>query len=376
MLTDLLGLTKRTRHPADLARAAGDAALQLWAAHGASTSSAAIELTKHMAAMKLMLYGEGPEQPPDKQLVLELAREVLRTNLFALILPQLPALDFECRKDITQIFSSLLRKQHDGDHITVSWVEEHPETMGTLLRGYAQPEVAINYGTMFRECVRHERLARLVLPWPVPAPPAVVPVTNPPPSCPTTGSVGSAQQQSNMGEQSSADKETSFYVLFDFVESPFFDVASDAFASLKDVLTKHKTLSGQFLEASPNFFDIYMRLVTSNNYVTRRQSLKLLGELLLDRSNFTTMTRFISSVDRLRTIMNLLRDRSSSIQYEAFHVFKIFVANPRKDPRVRDVLMRNREKLISFMSEFQNERADEQFAEEKKFIISEIANLA
>jgi len=329
-----------------------------------------------MAAMKLMLYGEGPEQPPDKQLVLELAREVLRTNLFALILPQLPALDFECRKDITQIFSSLLRKQHDGDHITVSWVEEHPETMGTLLRGYAQPEVAINYGTMFRECVRHERLARLVLPWPVPAPPAVVPVTNPPPSCPTTGSVGSAQQQSNTGEQSSADKETSFYVLFDFVESPFFDVASDAFASLKDVLTKHKTLSGQFLEASPNFFDIYMRLVTSNNYVTRRQSLKLLGELLLDRSNFTTMTRFISSVDRLRTIMNLLRDRSSSIQYEAFHVFKIFVANPRKDPRVRDVLMRNREKLISFMSEFQNERADEQFAEEKKFIISEIANLA
>ena len=39
--------------------------------------------------------------------------------------------------------------------------------------------------------------------------------------------------------------------------------------------------------------------------------------------------------------MTLLRDSSSSIQYEAFHVFKIFVANPHKDERVLDVLLRN-----------------------------------
>ena len=31
-----------------------------------------------------------------------------------------------------------------------------------------------------------------------------------------------------------------FYSLFDYIESPYFDVASDAFASLKDILTKHK----------------------------------------------------------------------------------------------------------------------------------------
>jgi calcium binding protein 39 len=33
----------------------------------------------------------------------------------------------------------------------------------------------------------------------------------------------------------------------------------------------------------------YRTLLKSENYVTRRMSLKMLGELLLDRSNFQTM---------------------------------------------------------------------------------------
>ena len=41
------------------------------------------------------------------------------------------------------------------------------------------------------------------------------------------------------------------------------------------------------------FVEHYNVLLGSQNYVTRRQSLKLLGELLLDRSNFTTMMRSV-----------------------------------------------------------------------------------
>ena len=57
--------------------------------------------------------------------------------------------------------------------------------------------------------------------------------------------------------------------------------------------------------------------------MTRRQSLKLLGELLLDRSNFTTMMRYISSKENLKMMMILLRNKSGNIQFEAFHVFKV-----------------------------------------------------
>lgn len=50
---------------------------------------------------------------------------------------------------------------------------------------------------------------------------------------------------------------------------------------------------------------------------------QLLGELLLDRHNFTVMTRYISNPENLKLMMNMLRDRSRNIQFEAFHVFKV-----------------------------------------------------
>lgn len=51
--------------------------------------------------------------------------------------------------------------------------------------------------------------------------------------------------------------------------------------------------------------------------------MQLLGELLLDRSNVKVMVKFVSELEYLKTIMDLLRDQSRSIQFEAFHVFKV-----------------------------------------------------
>jgi calcium binding protein 39 len=81
-----------------------------------------------------------------------------------------------------------------------------------------------------------------------------------------------------------------------------------------------------------------------------------LGEILLDRSNFTVMTRYISSADNLKLMMNLLRDRSRNIQFEAFHVFKVFVANPHKTRPIVDILVKNQDKLIHFLGNFHNDR--------------------
>ena len=60
--------------------------------------------------------------------------------------------------------------------------------------------------------------------------------------------------------------------------------------------------------------------------MTKRQSLKLLGEILLDRANFNVMTRYISNEANLKMMMNLLRDKSKNIQFEAFHVFKVRIS--------------------------------------------------
>ena len=62
-------------------------------------------------------------------------------------------------------------------------------------------------------------------------------------------------------------------------------------------------------------------------------------------------------------MMNLLRANSKNIQYEAFHVFKVFVANPSKSEKILKILVKNKEKLVKFLTNFQNDRAkeDEQF---------------
>ena len=52
---------------------------------------------------------------------------------------------------------------------------------------------------------------------------------------------------------------------------------------------------------------------------------QLLGEMLLDRSNVKVMVKFVSEVPHLMQMMMLLKDQSRSIQFEAFHVFKVGV---------------------------------------------------
>ena len=82
------------------------------------------------------------------------------------------------------------------------------------------------------------------------------------------------------------------------------------------------------------FFDAYNDLIKSENYVTKRQSLKLLGDVLLDKQNKATMMRYIGEKQNLKLLMVMLRDDSKAITFEAFHVFKVFVANPHKEPEV------------------------------------------
>jgi calcium binding protein 39 len=125
-------------------------------------------------------------------------------------------------------------------------------------------------------------------------------------------------------------------------------------------------------------FDLFFQkyntlLIQSENYVIKRQSIKLLGELLLDRSNYTVMTTYVSSGEHLKLCMRLLLDDRRMINYEGFHVFKVFVANPNKSPQVQRILISNRERLLRFLPTFLDDRTDDdQFMDEKSFLIRQI----
>ncbi|KAK0148032.1 Calcium-binding protein 39 [Merluccius polli] len=60
------------------------------------------------------------------------------------------------------------------------------------------------------------------------------------------------------------------------------------------------------------------------------------------------MTKYISWAENLKLMMNLVRDNSGNIKFEAFHVF---VANLKTKP-VLDILLKNQAKLVEFSAIF------------------------
>jgi calcium binding protein 39 len=148
---------------------------------------------------------------------------------------------------------------------------------------------------------------------------------------------------------------------------------------VKDVLTKHKQMVCQYLCANFDLFFLKYNgiLIASESYVTKRQSIKLLGEILLDRANYPVMTAYVDSGDHLTKCMKLLRDERKMIQYEAFHVFKVFVANPNLSTQVKTILLRNQEKLLRFLPKFLEDRTeDDQFTDEKSYLLRRIGGLS
>jgi len=88
------------------------------------------------------------------------------------------------------------------------------------------------------------------------------------------------------------------------------------------------------------FFQKYNNiLIQSSSYVTKRQSIKLLGEILLDRANYSVMTEYVARGEHLKLCMNLLKDDRKMVQYEGFHVFKVRPAPETHNlARLRDPL--------------------------------------
>jgi len=293
------------------------------------------EVSKMLLAMKQILLGEGePEGVPNQDLITALANEVYEKECIPLLLQDLVKLEFEAKKDLTVVFGILLRRQVGNRLITVEFLSRRPDLLTKLVVGFENPDIAFSSAAMIRECAKHEPLCRIILTQPT------------------------------------------FYNFFKYIQLPQFDLASAAFDTFRDLLSSHKQFVAEFLEANyTQVMDHYTTLLKSENYVTKRQSLKLLSELLLDRTNFTVMTTYISNPTNLKLVMNLLRDKSRSVQYETFHIFKVFVANPNKTPAVLTILQSNRDKLLQFLTKFQADREEEQFADEKSYLIKQIEAL-
>ncbi|KAF8625340.1 hypothetical protein AX17_006882 [Amanita inopinata Kibby_2008] len=323
----------KARTPPELVRGIRDAIpkLETSAPGSEGRRKASDEISKNLQSIKSLLYGEVEPQP---ELVAQLAQETYNTDLLLQLVVHISLFEFEARKDVVQIFNNLLRRQIGSRSPTVEYLAAKHEIIFATLRGYENEDIALNTGMILKEMLRHEQLCKILL------------------------------------------YSDEFYKFPHYIETTTFGISCDAFANLKETLTRHKPMVAEYLDKNyDRFFASFTTLILSNNYVTKRQSLKLLGEILLDRANFNVMTRYIANEANLKMMMNLLRDKSKNIQFEAFHVFKVFVANPKKPLQIETILRRNKEKLLIFLKSFHNDKDDEQFNDEKQFLIGQIQTI-
>ncbi|KAL6293306.1 hypothetical protein ACE6H2_001448 [Prunus campanulata] len=329
----------RPKTPQEVAKAINDSLMALdtqTVVEVKALEKALEEVEKNFGTMKCMVSGDG-ETEPNMDQVSQLALEICKEGVLDLLIHKLPILGWEARKDLVHCWSILLKQKVDSTYCCAEYIENHLELLDFLVVCYDNKEIALNCGNMLRDCIRFPTLAKYIL------------------------------------------ESASFVLFFKFVELPNFDVASDAFSTFKDLLSKHGTVVSEFLTAHyDEFFDLYEKLLTSPNYVTRRQSLKLLSEFLLETPNSHIMKRYILEVRYLKVMMTLLKDSSKNIQISAFHIFKIFVANPNKPREVKVILAKNHEKLRELLENLSAGKGDEdeQFEEEKELIIAEIERVA
>ncbi|KAK1836219.1 Mo25-like protein [Podospora conica] len=323
------------------------------------------ELSKILSQMKQVLQGTHESDPSPDQ-IYQLVLSIIEEDLLYLLAVYLHKLPFEARKDTQVILSYVFRFRPPtappkNEPPALAYVlDKRPQVLVELCRGYDHKESSTPAGTVLREVLKNEAAAAIILYDDGDAP-----------GSSTRGEAGIIRDRPQSGNGV-------FWAFFDWIDKSSFEVAADAFTTFREILTKHKDLVPRYLSVNFDlFFSRYNTiLVQSNSYVTKRQSIKLLGEILLDRSNYNVMTAYVDRGEHLKICMNLLRDDRKMVQYEGFHVFKVFVANPHKSVPVQKILLMNRDKLLQFLSHFLEDRTDdEQFIDEREFLIKQIRNM-
>ncbi|XP_052178244.1 putative MO25-like protein At5g47540 isoform X4 [Diospyros lotus] len=244
------------------------------------------ELSKLFLEMRTLLYGDS-ESEPVPETCSQLTKVFFEGDILRLLINCLPKLDLEARQEATHVAVNLQRQQVNSRLIASDYMEQNADLVDVLVLGYGDPNIALSYGPLLRGCIRHQVVARHIL------------------------------------------ESEHLKLFFDYIQSPNFELASDAAATFRELLTRHKSTVSEFLSRNYQWFfqEYNLKLLDSPNYITRRQAIKL------------------------------------------------FVANPHKPRDVAAILIANRSKLLQFLGSFNLDRATEEFEADKAQVVKEIAVL-
>ncbi|XP_052870532.1 protein Mo25-like [Anopheles cruzii] len=277
-----------------------------------------------LEVIKNMILDAPFSEPYSESVFLLIEHEMHSTNLLLCLIQNFDKMDFQGKKCAVQIFNSMLLRSIGVPSETVKYICRNPEILLKLMTGYENKQNVHDYHSMLSECTRHQPLAKIML------------------------------------------HSEAFFNLFHYVEVLKDDVWFAPFSVLKLLLTGHKRLCAKFLEQNyDKVFTHYQLLLSSTNYMLRRESVALLSTLLADQHNVTIMKKYVSDPDKLKLIVNMVGE-IRCVPYKVFDVLKLFVANRDKPRPILDILLNNRERLAKYVLNAPNDcPEDGQFMDDK-----------
>ncbi|KAE8665059.1 putative Auxin-responsive family protein [Hibiscus syriacus] len=151
----------------------------------------------------------------------------------------------KARQNVTHVIANLQKQKVNSKVITSNYLGNNLDIMDTMLPCYEDGDIAWTYGSILRECIRHQNVARYVL------------------------------ESYHMKK------------FFQYLQNPNFDIASDVQATFKELLTRYKSTVAEFLSANYNWFfhEYNTKLLQSESYITRRLAVKLMLLALIEKKN-------------------------------------------------------------------------------------------
>lgn len=324
-------LKRNPKTPVDLVRAVNELVIK---SDFSESKKYHDDCARYLKQIKVILLGDEDSDPlPDQ--ISQLAGECHNLDVLFHLIHNLRKLDFDCRKDVMILFLTLLRRTAPNNECpTAGYLLTKPDILVMLMKGPEYPDVALVCGHILRDCGKYGTITKFVLNHPL------------------------------------------FWNYFKYIQLPIFEVATDAFATLHCFLTTHRKLAAEFLARNCLPFTASINaLIKSDNYVTKRQSLKLLKDLVMQKANQTFLMSYFDDAASLKIIMLLLSDKSKNLQLEGFHIFKFFVAKPKKSQKILDILIKNKDNFLHFFDNFDVSANGPGVVEERDFIMHEIQKL-
>ncbi|XP_058127356.1 protein Mo25-like [Anopheles ziemanni] len=294
-------------------------------------------IAKQLQALRDVIYKSTNAESHGDMIMSQLCQDLYNTDLLLRLIQFLMYFGVEGHKAMVMVFNNVLQRRLGSREPTVEYVSTKPEILFALLNGLSNPTIAFPCGEMLRKCIEYEELNKIILYSP------------------------------------------KLYDIFAQTKAPTYAVRAEVLCVVNRLLTTHQPLMANFFKQKyDEFFDHYYELLTSDNYVTRRMSIETLGTILLQPRNKSVMKQYVSCSTNLKVVMNLLlNNKSRQYMCDLFHVFKLFVVNPKKPKEVLKILVLNQQRLAALFSNLPDthEIEDQAIIEEMRYLANIIKKL-